>query len=788
MLSTSKLIELNNRMLSLGVPVDRDNIGYNIPDYAVMYNIAYIPESEITDVMKYGIVDNLLHYKNTQLRDYAEDLIETKTELENTLGQNFDYKSLIRNANLKYRPRTDRDKVLDIKSVDYIKKTVTLHHEGRSQKENDFKKANYPAVKFLVGYDENFNTIFDTVVPFDKLTDYISLMMYKYIPSPELLEMYENLEGFMSKHEDEVRKQEDAEEKRIKEAHTVKKIDCSNGNIILHYDGYVNSVSDFVNSHKSDGTRWLRDDSGKWNVRIPLSLYPEFRTLLESEGFFFDGIEITETETEVPKRRFEKENPYTSPDYDSYSLPFEPYDFQKSDIDNLLSRSRALLGHDMGLGKTFISVMVGEQINEPKLVICPESLRLNWRKEIRMVNPDADVRILYSKDKYEDFKKGDWTIVGYHTAGKYGDELLREKFNCLFVDEMHNCKAVDNMGIPASKRADAAIALALNADYCYMLTGTPIPTRNKDLYNILRILDVKEIDFDNKWAFFNYGKEFCDGYNDGYGWKFDGCSNAGKLHEILSEYMIRRLKTEVLPDLTKQRIFIPSETRSREYFKLEKKLSDPDMDTDTFMGIAMSARRVLSKDKVLVAIDMAKSMLEEGRSVVIVSNFNETLDKLTEEFGDDCCSIRGGMSDTQKQKAIDDFQSGNKHVCALNIIAGGVGVTLTKAHDMIICDYDWTPSNMAQVEDRICRAGQTEPCIINYIYCENALIDELFVDMITSKSGNIDRVVDASENTMDLAQTKTDSFIKRLMSATGYAEAKQKQKEARESDDWMVEK
>jgi hypothetical protein len=120
------------------------------------------------------------------------------------------------------------------------------------------------------------------------------------------------------------------------------------------------------------------------------------------------------------------------------------------------------------------------------------------------------------------------------------------------------------------------------------------------------------------------------------------------------------------------------------------------------------------------------------------------------------------MTDKAKQQAIDDFQSGKKHVCALNIIAGGVGVTLTRAHDMVICDYDWTPSNMAQVEDRICRAGQTEGCNIHYIYCENSILDTTFVNMITSKSANIDKVVDGAENTMDLSEGV--SFMKALQS------------------------
>ena len=87
-------------------------------------------------------------------------------------------------------------------------------------------------------------------------------------------------------------------------------------------------------------------------------------------------------------------------------------------------------------------------------------------------------------------------------------------------------------------------------------------------------------------------------------------------------------------------------------------------------------------------------------------------------------------------------------------MAAGVGITLTKAHTMVICDYDWTPANMTQVEDRICRTGQGEHCNIFYICHEGAILDQIFLQMITDKSSNIDRVVDAAENTVDLVRMK----------------------------------
>lgn len=311
----------------------------------------------------------------------------------------------------------------------------------------------------------------------------------------------------------------------------------------------------------------------------------------------------------------------------------------------------------MGCGKTFIAGIVGESIPTPKLVIVPESLRLNWKKELMQINPNNDIQILLSKDNFSLGK--DWTIIGYSTVSKFMPELLEANIQCIFIDEAHRCKAIDNYGKPASQRANAVLQLCEKAKYCYPMTGTPIP----------------------------------NGFNNGYGWDFTGSSNNEKLHTILSKYMVRRLKRDVLPNLTKQRIFIPINISSKEYAKIEKRLSESSGESyDTYMALAMTGRRLMSKQKLEASIDLAEDLLDNGKSIVIVSEFNETLDAIMEEFEGDCCCIRGGMSDAAKQKAIDDFQSGKVHVCALNTIAGGVGVTLTRAHNMIICDYDWTPA------------------------------------------------------------------------------------------------
>lgn len=416
--------------------------------------------------------------------------------------------------------------------------------------------------------------------------------------------------------------------------------------------------------------------------------------------------------------------------------------------------------YSLKLDDDFDSISVEKFIQMPKLVICPESLRLNWRKEILNVNKDLDVQILLSNEEFH-FGK-DWTIVGYKTASKFVEQL--KQFDCVFVDECHNCKAVNNWGKPTSKRATAVIDITTNAKYCYLLSGTPMPSHNKDLFNILKMLKCEKFDFNNKWVFKNYADKFCAPRTTRFGMDYSGNSNSSELHDLLNSTMVRRLKKDVLPDLHKQRIFIPIEPKFKSDYKdIERRLYCPDPE-DSYMGLAMSGRKVLSNYKINDTIDLADSLVNAGESVVIVTCFRETADKLAEHYADNCCEIRGGMSDNDKQMSIDLFQSKQVQVCILSLKAGGVGITLTAAHTMIIVDYDWLPADMIQVEDRICRTGQTEACLIYYVYCENSIFDNIFIETISDKSQNIDLVVDNSENTYNINEEKDENstYLERL--------------------------
>jgi len=765
MLSVEAVMRLNEMMIGRGVPIEKDDVGYNRPDYMRMYiigmlNVSYNP------MEMYVALKTLSHYKNTQLAAYKDEIEETLKRYEEIVDSMISFDSEL--SYLEARAISGKEH----KKEDYAQET--LHTVSINPDEGNIY------VKFKEFVDLNPRDFGGrwvdngvVSIPFERLQEFVAgLINYGkcgYKPDDKLTSFIEErLDGILAEADEKRRQVE--EQKRQQDEREL--MAMQNGFVLVNekkksdYNIPIYSIGE--NNKKLAERLWegkgkaltyvdTKTSDKKIFINIKdtqIKAFREFATELNIDCRCFDEMEEEKANRNKSGR--------TLVDISNLDLSFTPYPFQLEDANEIVGRKRALIGHDMGAGKTFISTLVGISINKPKLVICPESLRLNWVRELEKNHKGANIKLVYSDDKeyktngYLTFGK-DWTIMGYQTATKFYKEILSEGIECVFIDEAHNCKAVDNYGRPDSKRARAIMNIASKADNCYLITGTPMPTRNKDLYNEFVMLDL--IDANAPYAFHRFGLRYCDGQKNGFGWDYNGSSNKEELSDMLRSVMTRRLKSEVLSHLTKQRMMIPVVPEAkpfREYKTIEKDLYNL-KDDQTYMGLAMSGRKVLSESRMNAAADLAESFVSAEESVVIVTEFNETMDTLIEKFGDNACFIRGGMTDNAKQQAIDDFQSGKKKVCILNTIAGGVGITLTKAHNMIICDYDWTPANMTQVEDRICRNGQTEPCSIYYLYCEEAVLDRVFIDMITDKSANIDSIVDKMDNTVDLSETRKSS-------------------------------
>ena len=423
-------------------------------------------------------------------------------------------------------------------------------------------------------------------------------------------------------------------------------------------------------------------------------------------------------------------------------IPFKLREYQIEDAKKMLSLRRVLNANEMGCGKSIESVIVGESLPFPKLVICPATLRLNWRREIQLCNPCADIKILMSSDEYE--IGDDWTIVSFSSLEKHKRGLINSRFNAVFVDEAHYIKAVTPNGFPDSDRAAAALEICIRAMYVYPLTGTPKTGHNKDLFNLMRL--IRHPLAQTRTCFGRFAEMFCDPREAPFGMTVNGNTNDRVLFRELKPYMIRHLKSEVMPDIAKVRSFIPVGVNLNAYNEiiadfLELRIQEGKT-AALELVLIQKLKKTLASMKVDSTIELARSFIEQGEKVIIVTCYTEVIEKVMKCFGDMAVKLVGGMSDDEKYQSIEQFQNASIQVFAMNIVAGGVGITLTTSHIMLFNDFDWVPVNLIQAEDRIARIGQNCVSNIFYMYVDGAEIDEYIASVLNDKLDSINKTVD----------------------------------------------
>jgi SWI/SNF-related matrix-associated actin-dependent regulator 1 of chromatin subfamily A len=125
--------------------------------------------------------------------------------------------------------------------------------------------------------------------------------------------------------------------------------------------------------------------------------------------------------------------------------------------------------------------------------------------------------------------------------------------------------------------------------------------------------------------------------------------------------------------------------------------------------------------------------LELNKKVIIFCNFNDEMDYFLRHFGSKAVSVRGGMTDKQKQMSVDRFQEDDSCMVFVGQIkAAGVGLTLTKAEIVIMNSLDWVPGTHEQAEDRAYRIGQKETVNIYYMLIDDT-IDTLVWHILNEK-------------------------------------------------------
>lgn len=433
-----------------------------------------------------------------------------------------------------------------------------------------------------------------------------------------------------------------------------------------------------------------------------------------------------------------------------------PLSHQKEAIEKLLKNDKFILADDMGLGKTTSAVIASLESDTNKvLIICPASLKINWEREIRNYT-DKTVYICEGK-KYE---QANYVIVNYDILKNFHDPkeqdksiILNSRFDLVIIDEAHYVSNAQ------AQRTKIILDLTKNIKKLWLLTGTPMTSRPMNYYNILKLIDSP---VSQNWM--AYAIRYCGGYQFRVGgkkiWNVSGASNLEELRERTSRQILRRLKTDVL-DLP-EKIITPVYLRLKsklyeglmgEYYDWYNNRQEESKSLSVQFTKLMKVRQVIAEEKISVTIELAENIIEQGKKVIIFSNFTEPLKKIHEHFGKKSVYLDGSTSKPARQDAVDKFQESDKiQVFCGNMKAAGVGLTLTAAEAVIMNDLSFVPAEHAQSEDRAYRYGQKNSVSIYYPLFDNTIEGAIY-DILIKKKQIIGTVMgDIEENSSDIVE------------------------------------
>ena len=426
----------------------------------------------------------------------------------------------------------------------------------------------------------------------------------------------------------------------------------------------------------------------------------------------------------------------------------------------------SLIADDMGLGKTLqvIATLLklkedGEFGQQKGLIIVPTTLLTNWQKEIQKFAPDLETHIYHGSNRTLDpLKDSDLLITTYGVVRSESSKLNKQKWLMVVIDEAQNIKNPRTAQTKAVKKIKAPVKIAMS--------GTPVENRLSEYWSIF--------DFSNKGYLGNLTK-FKERFaqpieidRDHYALR--------RFRKITEPFILRRVKSDKsiiqdLPDKIEKDQYCQLTT---EQAALYQSVVDNTMATieqaeginrrglilkliTALKQVCNHPRQFLKKGKSDPAqsgkaqflLDLLRQTLENGEKTLIFTQYQEMgrimVDMLDAEFGLEAPFLHGGVTRNQRDKMVEDFQNNQTtRIMLLSLKAGGTGLNLTAASNVIHYDLWWNPAVEAQATDRAYRIGQTRNVMVHRFITQNTF-EEKINKLLQSKKELADMTVATGE-------------------------------------------
>ena len=523
------------------------------------------------------------------------------------------------------------------------------------------------------------------------------------------------------------------------------------------------------------------DAQGFWNDTHPydeliaaIESVPEKVTVLSDAMEFIDR-EIERRDMERKERDWlaELDRGGDSPLRHLLKIPL--YDYQIRGALFMACRGRCILGDDMGLGKTIqtmaaIELLARERGVQRVLVIAPASVKYQWEGEIRKFT-DRTVQIIegLKPDRAEQYaQEAFYRLVNYEQVVRDLDALNDWRPDVVVLDEAQRIKNWEAKTSRAVKK--------LRSRYALVLTGTPLENRLEELYSIVQFVDDRRL---------GPAFEFLHEHRvvDPRG-NLTGYRNLDKIREKLAPILLRRTRGEVLTQLparTDNTLYVelreeqrvPYEEQRTSLARLLQKTVLNDLDRKRILACLVNMRLLCDSTFLFDKVTNVSPKLEEFAEVidevlasgehkaVVFSQWETMLRKAADvliERKIDYALLHGGMAGKERKQVLERFKNDAACRVFLSTDAGGLGLNLQAADNVINLELPWNPGVLDQRIARVHRMGQERPVrVINFV--TRGSIEERVLKAIASKRALFAGVFDGDSDEVNFAALGQPSFL-----------------------------
>lgn len=424
-------------------------------------------------------------------------------------------------------------------------------------------------------------------------------------------------------------------------------------------------------------------------------------------------------------------------------LKTELLPYQLDGVAFAVGAGRAVLADDMGLGKTIQGVGAAELLAREAgirkvLVICPTSLKSQWRNEIERFSDRSCQLVLgataerarqYDNDAF-------FTVCNYEQVLRDLLAIERVKWDLIILDEGQRIKNWEAKTTNVVKRLKSPFAL--------VLSGTPLENRLDELYSVVQFVDDRRLG--PAFRFFNRHRII-----DEKG-KVLGYKNLDQLRQHLQPVLLRRTRDEVLTQLPERTTEIVRIEPTDEQLAIHaanmkivasivRKSFISEMDLlrlrQSLLMCRMAANSTFLCEKREPSYSSKLERLEElleqlfaehGRKAVLFSEWTNMLgliEKILQRRKLQYVRLDGSVPQKHRQQLVNEFQT--KPDCQLFITtnAGSTGLNLQAANTVINVDLPWNPAVLEQRIARAHRMGQQRPVQVFLLVTEQTLEESL---------------------------------------------------------------